>query len=313
MSKILKKLLEGTSALPYSDSTINLLEEAAVSYIDLTRVYDIVDELSLCYLEGKIFNKYTQHISLKMAEISPRINLPENVLRRIAFYIVWKIIMDTDDVTELTQAISTTIFMNFLVIKKSNFYSIPNPVEVKSIYKHHLSSLIHTKGASPTGTADDLAEKIFNDDFDISELTASDVSGLRELAQEASLYYVEKFISKIQRGNEEDEFLTTYNIVKYIVDTIKSPLSSCDIVYYLKQCLGSKVTKRKKLKNIITVLPKYSEDGVFSNSSIILRLLNNDVVPEGHQLLETHFSVYEFGIYLFYELLVERLIEQTEI
>ncbi len=313
MSKMLKNLLEGTSALPYSDSTINLLEEAAVSYIDLTRVYDIVDELSLCYLEGKISNKYRQHISLKMAEISPTINLPENVLRRIAFYIVWKIIMDTDDVTELTQAISTTIFMNFLVIKKSNFYSIPNPVEVKSIYKHHLSSLIHTKGASPTGSADDLAEKIFNDDFDISELTASDVSGLRELAQEASLYYVEKFISKIQRGNEEDEFLTTYNIVKYIVDTIKSPLSSCDIVYYLKQGLGSKVTKRKKLKNIITVLPKYSEDGVFSNSSIILRLLNNDVVPEGHQLLETHFSVYEFGIYLFYELLVERLIEQTEI
>lgn len=313
MSIILKKLLEGASALPYSDSTISMLEEAALSYIDLTRVYEIVEELSLCYLGGKISHTYRQHISLKMAESSSTIILPENVLRRIAFFIVWKIIMDTDNVTELTQAISTTVFMNFLVIKKTDFYSIPNPVEVKSIYKHHLSSLIHTKGASPTGSADDLAERIFNDDFDISKLTASDVSSLRELAQEASLYYVEKFISRIQRENEKDEFLTTYNIVKYIVDTIKSPLSPCDIVYYLKQGLGSKVTKRKKLKNIITVLPKYSEDGVFSNSSIILRLLNNDVVPEGHHLLEIHFSVYEFGIYLFYELLVERLIEQTEI
>lgn len=313
MSKILKKLLEGTSALPYSDSTISMLEEAAVSYIDLTRVYDIVEELSLCYLGGKIPHTYRQHISLKMAESSPTIILPENVLRRIAFFIVWKIIMDTDDVTELIRAISTTIFMNFLVIKKTNFYSIPNPVEVKYIYKHHLSSLIHANEASPTESADDLAERIFNDDFDVSDLTASDVSSLRKLAQEASLYYVEKFISKIQPEDEEDEFLTAYNIVKYIVDTIKSPLTPCDIVYYLKQGLRSKVTKRKKLKNVITVLPKYSEDGVFSNSSIILRLLNNDTVPEAQQLLDMHFTVYEFGIYLFYELIVERLIEQNEI
>lgn len=166
---------------------------------------------------------------------------------------------------------------------------------------------------SPTESADDLAERIFNDDFDVSDLTASDVSSLRKLAQEASLYYVEKFISKIQPEDEEDEFLTAYNIVKYIVDTIKSLLTPCDIVYYLKQGLRSKVTKRKKLKNVITVLPKYSEDGVFSNSSIILRLLNNDTVPEAQQLLDMHFTVYEFGIYLFYELIVERLIEQNEI
>ena len=126
------------------------------------------------------------------------------------------------------------------------------------------------------------------------------------MAQEASLYYVEKFISKIQNEVVEDEFLTTYNIVKYIVDTIKSPLTPCDIVYYIKQGLKTKVSKRRKLKNVITVLPKYSEDGVFSNSSIILRLLNKDAVPEAHQLLEMHFTVYEFGIYLFYELLVER-------
>ncbi len=313
MSKMLKKLLEGTTALPYSDSTINLLEEAAVSYIDLTRVYDIVEELSLCYLGGKISHTYKQHISLKLAESSTTIILPENVLRRIAFFIVWKIIMDTDDVTELDQAISTTIFMNFLVIKKTNFHSIPNPVEVKCIYKHHLSSLIQANGASPTGSADDLAERIFGDDFNVSDLTASDVSSLRKLAQEASLYYVEKFISKIQNEVVEDEFLTTYNIVKYIVDTIKSPLTPCDIVYYIKQGLKTKVSKRRKLKNVITVLPKYSEDGVFSNSSIILRLLNKDAVPEAYQLLEMPFTVYEFGIYLFYELLVERLIEENEI
>ena len=73
------------------------------------------------------------------------------------------------------------------------------------------------------------------------------------------------------------------------------------------------MSKHKKLKHIINVLPKYSEDGVFSNSSIILRLLNKYNVPEARQLLETHFTVNEFGIYLFYELLVERLIEQNEI
>lgn len=58
MSIILKKILEGASALPYSDSTISMLEEAAVSYIDLTRVYEIVEELSLCYLGGKISHTY---------------------------------------------------------------------------------------------------------------------------------------------------------------------------------------------------------------------------------------------------------------
>lgn len=83
--------------------------------------------------------------------------------------------MDTDDVNELTQAISTTIFMNFLVIKKPNFYNIPNPEEVKSIYKHHISSLINANESSQSRSADDLAERIFTDDFDISDLTASDV------------------------------------------------------------------------------------------------------------------------------------------
>lgn len=313
MSKILRKLLEESTALPYSDSIISKLEEAAISYIDLTHVYDIVDELSLCYLGGEISNTYKQHISLKMEGISPSIIVPDNVLRRVAFFIVWKIIMDTDEVNELTRAISTTIFMNFLIIKKSNLCSIPNPIEVKSIYKHHISSLMSFNETSLSGCADDLAERIFNDDFEVSDLNASDLSGLRKLVQEASLYYVERFISEIQLKEVKDEFLTAYTIVKYIVDTMKSPLTSCDITYYLKQGLKSKVSKRKKLKNIITVLPKYSEDGVFSNSSVILRLLNKYNVPEASQLLEMHFNVYEFGIYLFYELLVERLIEQNEI
>jgi len=313
MSKMLKKLLEGTTPLPYPESTISMLEEAAISYIDLTRIYDIVDELSMCYLGGKITNSFRQHISSQMAEISPAIILPDTVLRRTAFFIIWKIIMDTDDVNELNQAISTTIFMNFLVIKKLNFYSIPNPEEVKSIYKHHISSFIQANGSYLSGSADDVAERIFSEDFDVNNLTASDVSSLRKLAEEASLYYVENFISQIQHEDVKDEFLTAYNIVNNIIDSIKSPLIPCDIIYYLKQGLRNNVSKRKKLKNIITTLPKYSEDGVFSNSSIILRLLNQDAVPEAEHLLETQFSVCEFGIYIFYELLVERLIEQSDI
>lgn len=289
------------------------MEEAAISYIDLTRIYDLVEELSMCYLGGKITNSYKQHITSQMSESSLAIILPDNVLRRTAFFIIWKIIMDTDDVNELTQAISTTIFMNFLVIKKPNFYNIPNPEEVKSIYKHHISSLINANESSQSRSADDLAERIFTDDFDISDLTASDVLSLRKLAEEASLYNVEKFISQIQHEDVNDEFLTAYNIVRHIVDSIKSPLAPCDIIYYLKQGLRDNISKRKKLKNIIPTLPKYSGDGVFSNSSIILRLLNQDAVPESGQLLDTLFSVCEFGIYLFYELLVERLIEKYDI
>lgn len=133
------------------------------------------------------------------------------------------------------------------------------------------------------------------------------------MAEEASLYNVEKFISQIQHEDVNDEFLTAYNIVRHIVDSIKSPLAPCDIIYYLKQGLRDNISKRKKLKNIIPTLPKYSGDGVFSNSSIILRLLNQDAVPESGQLLDTLFSVCEFGIYLFYELLVERLIEKYDI
>lgn len=88
MSKILKKLLEGTTALPYSDSTISALEEAAISYIDLTRIYDLVEELSMCYLGGKITNSYKQHITSQMSESSLAIILPDNVLRRTAFFII---------------------------------------------------------------------------------------------------------------------------------------------------------------------------------------------------------------------------------
>ncbi len=313
MSKILKKLLEGTSALPYSDATISALEEAAASYIDPSRIYDTVDELSLCYMGGEISNAYKQHISSHIAESSIAIVLPNNVLRRMALFIIWKIIMDTDEVEDFTRSISATIFMNFLIIKKPDFFSIPNPEEVKSIYKYHISSLIHNNDNSQSKSNDELVERIFCNDFVISALSAADISGLRKLAKEASLYSVEKFISQMQFNDVNDEFLTTYNIVTQIVDTLKSPLTPCDIIYYLKRVLGSNVSKHKKLKHIINVLPKYSEDGVFSNSSIILRLLNKYNVPEARQLLETHFTVNEFGIYLFYELLVERLIEQNEI
>ena len=313
MGKLLRKLLIGTTALPFADSTISQLADAAVSYIDLSRVYEIVDELSLCYLGGNIPKEYRKHILDGLGEDS-QINISDNVLRRIAFFIIWKIIMDTDDVSDLTQAISATIFMNYIIVKKSDFHGIPNPEEVKGIYKLHISSLIKSNENLPSDSiSDDWVENVFNEDFDVSEITMDHLPNLRKLVEESTLYHIEKYINTIQNEDIKDEFLTAYNIVKQIVDTIKSPLIPCDITCYLERGLKKNVSKRKKLKNIITVLPKYSEDGVFSNSSVLLRLINKTAVPEAKQILETQFTVYEFGIYLFYEFLVERLIEQNEI
>lgn len=313
MCKLLRKLLIGTTALPFADSTISQLADAAVSYIDLSRVYEIVDELSLCYLGGNIPKEYRKHILEGLGEDS-RINISDNVLRRIAFFIIWKIIKDTDDVSDLTRAISATIFMNYIIVKKSDFHSIPNPEEVKGIYKHHISSLIKSNESLPSDSiSNDWVENVFNDDFDVSEITMDHLPNLRRLVEESTLYHIEKYINTIQDEDIKDDFLTTYNIVKKIVDTIKSPLTPCDITCYLERGLKKNVSKRKKLKNVITVLPKYSEDGVFSNSSVLLRLINKKTVPEAKQILEAQFTVCEFGIYLFYEFLVERLIEQNEI
>lgn len=65
------------------------------------------------------------------------------------------------------------------------------------------------------------------------------------------------------------------------------------------------------LSNILKDIEPLSRD-INTGTSVLLRLINKEQVKNSDFLLQRKLNVIEFGIYLYYELLTEQMIEKLE-
>ena len=124
---LLKILLEGAVAIPYSDDTLKLLDESC-------RVYNkddslkVIDELAPAFITGENPRGFALFLSNRLQESNIDFRLPEIVIRRLALY-TCLVNIDECAADDVTKYILATMFMNFMFLAKGRFDSIPHPEE----------------------------------------------------------------------------------------------------------------------------------------------------------------------------------------
>ncbi len=233
--------------------------------------------------------------------------LPNIVYQVLEFYFIRQC-MDSDTVDSGMKLQISYIVKNFAILRKGNWEGIICPKWI--LYIYHYSNIHACKPANgsvnynqiinavlPCGRWDATGLDINNQDI-YNQLRSLSAAGIRG-----------KFSAYVESNTFtglDNPFIQVYKLEVKMVNEWNWKYISNNPVKKLKNVMGDNAKKRKKLRNIVdTIRENLKEEELIKptmRSSVLLKKIqdNKNCGIEGYS-----FSVLEFGIYLYYELLLE--------
>lgn len=299
----LNQILDGATAIPYSDTLISTLDTACHTY-KIENELERVDELVVGFVTGIIPNEFKKHIEEAMREQEFH-EIPTNdVLVRLAQYIVLETILENED--ELNKAICASKLMNYMLVTKALKRPIPNADSLLEVYEYHISEYLKDVDTVPEDIQTDIRTTIPAEDFPL-EISEEDADALRLIFKEAELYRIEHWLTSDEIQNIESPFVKVYIGLSKMFDHLAYCFYNIDLKKVIRLLLNNTKKARKKLSNIIEELvqSKCEFNANCSETSVILSMIKGkNQVDSGNVML----TIEEFAVYLYYELLTEKII-----
>lgn len=299
----LNQILDGATAIPYSDTLISTLDTACHTY-KIENELERVDELVVGFVTGIIPNEFKKHIEEAMREQEFH-EIPTNdVLVRLAQYIVLETILENED--ELNKAICASKLMNYMLVTKALKRPIPNADSLLEVYEYHISEYLKDVDTVPEDIQTDIRTTIPAEDFPL-EISKEDADALRLIFKEAELYRIEHWLTSDEIQNIESPFVKVYIGLSKMFDHLAYCFYNIDLKKVIRLLLNNTKKTRKKLSNIIEELvqSKCKFNANCSETSVILSMIKGkNQVDSGNVIL----NIEEFAVYLYYELLTEKII-----
>lgn len=299
----LNQILDGATAIPYSDTLISTLDTACHTY-KIENELERVDELVVGFVTGIIPNGFKKHIEEAMREQEFH-EIPTNdVLVRLAQYIVLETILENED--ELNKAICASKLMNYILVTKALKRPIPNADRLLKVYEYHISEYLKDVDTVPEDIQTDIRTTIPAEDFPL-EISKEDADALRLIFKEAELYRIEHWLTSDEIQNIESPFVKVYIGLSKMFDHLAYCFYNIDLKKVIRLLLNNTKKARKKLSNIIEELvqSKCEFNTNCSETSVILSMIKGkNQVDSGNVML----TIEEFAVYLYYELLTEKII-----
>lgn len=316
----LKDFLNGATVIPFEDDILSGLETICQAYAEDEEPLSVIDEMS-SYLYADVFpTEFSEFLqeSILGQSISGIKYISESLKIRLAQYILYLTIINEEDSVERTFLCSN--WMNYIVLKHNDLTSLPNAMLLSHLYQYHINAYVQNL-CENRRCEDGLEENVRNllslipatnyADGDFEFDNSSVWNALRQICDEAILKRIADLISKFHE--EQFNIKTVYLSVKGLVDLLEYPYYNIDIVNAIEMVLSGKRNTRSELWKYIENLQNLGVTPVCNlDSSIILRALRhkNDTFDIQNKSLKL--SIKEFAVYLFYELLLEK-IELTKI
>lgn len=313
----LKRFLEGSVVIPYSDNILEAICTACHSYNkdeDINR-FELFENMVECFLTGKDDKNFHAVLNDSVEKEGTLTVLPNVVVQRIAGYKSYLMVMEAD--CEEDSSIMATIFMNYILLVKKRLNYIPCSDLILEIYNKHLSCYIKDndklRNLNDTGLIKTIAEAddpiaILNEKEDETNINKQ----LLVLAKSAAFYQNDKIFNGNDVKNIEDPFARIFVALCKMVH--ETSYSYYDYPFYLKsmELLSNDECKsRKSIGKIIDSVQSYADEwpkNVNSNSSLLLRLIKNENRESISTMLTTQLGIKEFTVYLYYELMVEEIL-----
>lgn len=314
MDYTLNDILKGAVVLPYDETTVNIIADATRSYQLDGDKFCAIDVMMESFLNGTVPESFVAQINTALASNETIKRLPTYILQRVALYKVCVIIDDAEDDFERT--VLSSILMNYLVLYKSNFDKLPLSDVLHSFYQYHISSYLAEIDDVEVISSLSIIEKVADKEFIVNNLEDSDRKSLRMMAKESFLFRCERLLEDDIIQQEKNPFVQVYiALKKYIqeADFLYYNISMVRLLALIQNKNSTTKTMRRKLSTIVKELQPYydrDEEGFYTSSSVILRLIQGDKVNGASTLLNKQFSLEEFAIYIYYELLLEGIIKK---
>lgn len=304
MSINLKQMLEGATAIPYSDKLITILDEACSTYKSNDE-FERVDELVVGFVTGIIPSEFKNHIK-KVMEEQEFHEIPTNeVFVCLAQYVVLITILNNED--ELNKSICASKLMNYMLVAKALKRSIPNVKSLVNVYQYHISKYLNHVDTTPIDIQTKIRSKIPKGTFPI-QIPEEDADALRLVFKEAELYRIERLLTSEGVQNIENPFVRIYIGLSKMFSLLAYCFYNLDLNRIIDLLIGEKNEQEcKRLNEIIEELTQsgYELKHDCSKTSVILLMikgLNQNVTSD------IMLSIKEFAVYLYYELLTEKII-----
>ena len=306
-SEELNEAINSQLFVPISGELVEHLFEVTES-LALTLGEKEVDSYSRSFFSGEIDCIFTKQVSEQYEDLfGVELIIPTVVFRVLQICIVL-IIIESGDLDKDVKAKYSLIVRNNAVLAKANFGKILCTHWIEKMYSFYIS--YGDKSFKKCLQFEPLMKTIVSR-LSWSE-TGLDLNDLDVYNQLRSLcvYVVRSQIITFSKSQEfmnlNSPFAKIYVLVSRMVRTWHWVYIEHSPVKLIIETMGSDIKKRKKLKRIVEEVRRELPDGdiVFprQHSSI---LLDRVAFRRNIRLDETMFTSLEFGIYLYYEMLLE--------
>lgn len=303
----LNLILKGASAIPYSEELISILMTACNSYKgenDFVRI----DELIVTFVTGNIPVTFKDYIRTAMKEEDFYEEPTDEVFVRLAQYVVLNTIFNNEN--KLNRAIYASKMMNYMLVAKALKHYIPNTEYIQKAYNYHISKYLCDTDMLTEEAKSVLRSTVPYANFPL-QISENDANDLRLAFKEATLYRIERLLTSDLIQKIDNPFTRIYVGLSKMFENLPYLFYNLD-VKRIVGLLDKDEKKRKKLSNIIDDIlnSDYKFDQDYSETSVILSMINGKKQEVAGDLM---LSQKEFAIYLYYELLIEKIIYSINI
>lgn len=312
MEELLQKLLNEVVVTPFDEDVSGRLTAVGDSFVEDVAVQTI-DRYVRAFVMNRPDMELKEEIEKKYEEMYPEeepIEIPPLFTIVISQYIVIKAI--TEKIDGQDQAVTSLIVMNYMLYRKGSLTRLILPNHVKELY-YKLDEYIEQEDDIAENRAykyigDILANKAFLDENYQDEDVKREV---REMAKMAYLYQKKEIVEKYKKDAVGSLYVKVYNYLNDILTQTKWYYVNNDVVKLLKEVLSEE--ERKKAATIESVVNELDKENVhlpnetLEESSLLLRYVQK-VEPIPNEIRQRRLTVMEFGVYVYYELLLERII-----
>lgn len=306
----------------------NLLNDVVVTPYDpiiTSRLAAVCDEMAAevkvktidRYIASFVFNRpnleFKQEVEEKYAETYPK---EEGLVLPPLFAIVLAQTITIDAIVNKLkgrdQAVASLILMNYMLYRKGSLTKLILPEHISEMY-YKMDSYINGKdNLDIAGDKEYLGSILSDPNFLAENYNDEGVRReVRELAKMAVLYKRQAITDKFKQRQDENPFVKVYKYICEVIEEERWPFLKNDIKgILLDVTTEAEQKKQATIEGIIgelikaeVVLPSENPE----ESSLLLKYIAKDEeIPV--ELKSKRLTVMEFGVYVYYEILLEYII-----
>ena len=255
-------------------------------------------------MTGNIPESFRNHIRIAMKRAAFNEIPTDEVLVRLAQYVVLTNILDHG--AELKRALCASKMMNYMLVAKAQKRPIPNKRYILDAYGYHLSKYVEQVDLLTENVQSDLRSRVPRTGIPL-QMTEEEENDFCLALKEASLYRIEHLLTSDLIQNIDNPFLRIYVGLCKMFECLPYYLYNLD-VKRIVSLLGKNEKKRKKLMYIINDIQ--TSDCMFNQDCGKTSVILSMIMGEKHKGVgDLMLSQKEFAVYLYYELLTEKIIE----